>query len=151
MVTARGYSVVSNTPHSPPCAARYLRAAEALLAGDAAAGERLAPRIFLSTEDPSAVEFFQGLGGWEVSFTAVPRKPDARKSTTEYLAEIGPASEMLNSLVSLDLALACDAWVGTLTSNWCRLIDELRSTVRCKADKVYLDAQQDNPPADLDW
>jgi hypothetical protein len=41
--------------------------------------------------------------------------------------------------------------VGTLSSNWCRLIDELRATVRCKADRVYLDAQQENPPADLDW
>ena len=140
---------------------RYQRAAEALLAGGAAARDGLAPSIFLSTEDPSALAFFQGLTRWEVSFTAVPRRPDARRNATERLAWVGPASEMLNSLVSLDLALACDAWVGTLTSNWCRLIDELRSTVRCKADRVYLDVLLEDPPAwtplawksppNLDW
>jgi hypothetical protein len=53
--------------------------------------------------------------------------------------------------VNLDLALQCDAWIGTLSSNWCRLIDELRSTARCKAQGIYLDAQQDNPPGDLNW
>ena len=33
----------------------------------------------------------------------------------------------------------------------CRLIDELRSTVRCKADRVFMDAQQHNPPRDFGW
>lgn len=58
---------------------------------------------------------------------------------------------MLNSLLHLDLALQCDSFVGTLSSNWCRLIDELRSTVRCKAHVPYLDAQQDSLPYDVDW
>ncbi len=60
------------------------------------------------------------------SFNAVSRA----KSTLFYVAQIGGYEEMLNSLVNLDLALECDAWVGTLSSNWCRLIDELRATVR---------------------
>ncbi len=60
------------------CAPRYLRAAEALLAGGTATRDGLARSIFLSTEDPSAIAFFQGLAGWEVSFTHVPRKPDAK-------------------------------------------------------------------------
>ena len=55
--------------------------------------------IFLSTEDPSAVAYFQALEGWNVSFTHVPRKPDTHKSTMEYAREIGPATEMINSLV----------------------------------------------------
>ena len=58
---------------------------------------------------------------------------------------------MLNSLLHLDLALQCDGFVGTLSSNWCRLMDELRSTVRCKAHAPYLDAQQDSLPYDVDW
>ena len=31
------------------------------------------------------------------------------------------------------------AWVGTLASNWCSLIDELRSTVAAKAGSPYVD------------
>ena len=31
---------------------------------------------------------------------------------------MAPANEMVDSLLNLDLALRCDAWVGTLTSNW---------------------------------
>jgi hypothetical protein len=45
---------------------------------------------------------------------------------------------MLSSLFNLLLALRADAWVGTLTSNWCRLIDELRSTVAAKAAGPYV-------------
>jgi len=72
-------------------------------------------------------------------------------STLAHAAKIGPYEEMLNSLVSLDLALQCDGFVGTLSSNWCRLIDELRATVRCKAHAPYLDAQQEKLPYDVDW
>lgn len=67
------------------------------------------------------------------------------------VTQVGPANEMVDALLNLDLALACDAWVGTLTSNWCRLVDELRATLRCKAHGRYLDAQQGDPPEDLGW
>lgn len=66
-------------------------------------------------------------------------------------AQVGPANELVDSLLNLDLALRCDGWVGTLTSNWCRLVDELRATLRCKAHGRYLDAQQGDPPEDLGW
>ena len=117
------------------------RAAEMLFFAGAEA-HRLTRNVFLSTEDPGAVAYFKRLSQWNTSYTNVPRKPDTHKTTTAYAKEIGPANEMLNSLINLDLALECEGWVGTLTSNWCRLIDELRSTVRCKADKLYVDAQQ---------
>ncbi|BDA47771.1 hypothetical protein COCOBI_11-0280 [Coccomyxa sp. Obi] len=107
--------------------------------------------IFLSTEDPSTIEFFARQPLWDVSYANVTRKPDVSRSTLSYVAEIGGYEEMLNSLVNLDLALECDAWIGTLSSNWCRLIDELRATVRCKAHGPYLDAEQKNPPQDLNW
>jgi hypothetical protein len=107
--------------------------------------------MFLSTEDPATVDFFARQPLWNVSVADVPRKPDANRSTLDYVAEIGGYEEMLNSLANLDLALECDAWIGTLSSNWCRLIDELRATVRCKAHGAYLDAEQDNPPQDLNW
>jgi hypothetical protein len=32
-------------------------------------------------------------------------------------------------LLNLEYSAQCDAFVGTLASNWCRLTDELRATV----------------------
>ena len=94
----------------------YARAAEALYeAGAQTFG--LTRNIFLSTEDPAAVAYFRRLQGWNVSFTHVPRKPDAHKSTVEYTKEIGAANEMLNSLVSnaplpdcMAIHLECALW-----------------------------------------
>lgn len=54
--------------------------------------------------------------------------------------DLGSSSEeMLDCLVTLDLQLSCDGFVASFSSNWARLIQELRSTVRCKAHKVFLD------------
>ena len=49
-----------------------------------------------------------------------------RRSTWDYARERGFAAEYLDSLLNLELALECNGWIGTLSSNWCRLIDELR-------------------------
>ena len=32
-------------------------------------------------------------------------------------------------LLNLEYSLKCDAFIGTLASNWCRLVDEMRCTV----------------------
>lgn len=37
-------------------------------------------------------------------------------------------------------ALPATGWVGTIKSNWNRLLEKLRSTVRCKAQLAYIDA-----------
>ena len=97
--------------------AAYVSAAEALYERGART-HGLIRHIFLSTEDPGAVGYFKGLQGWNVSYTHVQRKPDVHKSTIDYTREIGASTEMLNSLVNLDLALQCDGFVGTLSSNW---------------------------------
>ena len=110
----------------------------------------LTRNIYLSTEDEETVRSFQQFTGWNVSYTDVQRYTDPELSPLSIAGRIGRANEMINSLVSLDLALQCDAFVMTLSSNWCRLIDELRATVRCKADRPFLDAQQDNALADYD-
>lgn len=51
----------------------------------------------------------------------------------------GYHEELLDGLLNLDLALQCDGFVSSFTSNWARLIEELRSTVRCKAGSMYVD------------
>jgi len=50
-----------------------------------------------------------------------------------------PWEEMRDSLAHLVAALHGDAFVGTRSSNWCRLIDELRSTVAGKAAAPFVD------------
>jgi hypothetical protein len=38
-------------------------------------------------------------------------------------------SEYISMLLNLEYSLQCDAYVGTLASNWCRIVDEMRATV----------------------
>ena len=120
--------------------------------------ERLRQQIFLSTEDSQTVAAFNARVDWDVQSVSLMRAPSADHDMTplEQTREImqtlmDPYEDMLNSLLNLDLALQCDAFVGTLSSNWCRLIDELRSTVWCKAHVPYADAQQESPPYDVNW
>lgn len=57
----------------------------------------------------------------------------------EYALQVGPVKDMLGSILNLQLALECSAWVGTFSSNWCRLIDQMRATVGCKAHLPFID------------
>jgi hypothetical protein len=50
--------------------------------------------------------------------------------------------EYFSMLLNLDYILRCDAYVCTTTSNFCRVIEELRATVASKANKHYLDVSQ---------
>jgi len=45
------------------------------------------------------------------------------------------------------LALKCDGFVGAFNSNWVRLIVELKSTIRGKAEAVFLDVD----PTGIKW
>ncbi|KAG0576738.1 hypothetical protein KC19_5G104100 [Ceratodon purpureus] len=130
--------------------ATFLRSAEAMVKRDP---EGLKHRIFLSTEDPKTVRWFSNLSDWTVEYTNVSR--DAYKDRTvgpeDFAAQIGWDEEFLNSLLSLQLALECDGFVGAITSNWNRLIDELRSTVRCKHDHLYVDVVQGFDVTDYNW
>lgn len=106
----------------------------------------LSRHVFLSTEDPATVTYFTNASRkWLTSWVDMPRKPDRNTPNLVYMAQHGYAEEMLDSLLNLDLALQCDGFVGTFASNWGRLIDEMRSTVRCKAHKVFWDVGRDSP------
>ena len=107
--------------------------------------------IFLSTEDPQTVQYFKQLQNWTVLTMDVSRPKDEVVSPVDFAKRIGADEEFLNSLVNLDLALECSAWVGTIRSNWNRLIEELRSTVRCKAHLPYVDAGSGWDLPRYDW
>jgi hypothetical protein len=117
----------------------YLRLAKELLEKFPDIATR---NIFFSTEDPNSVQFFAKVTNWKVSWTNVSRVDDSTISPMDYAARIGWTEEFLNSLLSLELALECDAFVGMYSSNWNRLINELRSTVKCKAHFPYVDVHQ---------
>lgn len=123
----------------------YLQSAEALVSRYPSELKR---RIFLSTEDPDAISFFSKLTNWTVlwtNVTRVPRNPDITDPNTalnNFASRFGWDEEFINSLLNLDVALECDGFVGHLGSHWNRLIDELRSTVRCQYNRVYVDVVQ---------
>ncbi|XP_024387154.1 uncharacterized protein [Physcomitrium patens] len=105
-------------------------------------------KIFLSTEDPETVGFFSKLDNWKVQYTTVSRVATDGNVTHPNLAlnnfasRYGWDEEFINSILNLQIALECDGFVGQLSSNWNRLIDELRSTVRCKYNQMYVDVVQ---------
>ncbi len=103
-------------------------------------GQALHKQLFISTEDMSVLDYFRNWTSWDVQWANTSNfKPDTSVSSMTYARQLGPDIDMVSSLLNLQLALECGAWVGTLSSNWCRLIDELRSTVACKADMPFLD------------
>lgn len=132
---------------SPPVANELYESAAQLLHSRAAGGPTpLQQRLFVSTEDASAVDFFVNQTSWEVEWAETGLlKQDKEVGTIEYARRFGAVNDMTGSLLNLRLALECNAWVGTLSSNWCRLIDELRSTVGCKAHLPFADPAQTNP------
>ena len=48
--------------------------------------------------------------------------------------------EIMNVLLDMQYSMQAEAYVGVLTSNFGRMLDYLRATVGCKANRVYLDA-----------
>lgn len=113
--------------------------------------ETLRKTIFLSTEDSQTVEYFTKAKGWNTFFVEVDRFTEHSISPLQHADKIGRSGEFLNSMLNLQLALECDAWIGTMSSNWCRLIDELRSTQACKSDGVFLDAATNTTTPSLHW
>lgn len=119
---------------------RYVAAAERHLGGGSRAG-------FLSTEDPEVVDDARyNHREWHMRYVSVRRDnlPPMERANL-----LGGATEMLLSLLQLFVALECDAWVCTRESNWCRLIDELRSTVAGKAgaSERYVEVGDTTPTA----
>jgi hypothetical protein len=109
----------------------YIQAASMMVKANPLAFARRA--LFLSTEDPSAIDETgamirdgeQGLTHWAFSWYDVPR---ANSNGPEQLSAFSLPRAVLTRiwLLQLLIALECDAWVGTRGSNWNRLIDELR-------------------------
>jgi hypothetical protein len=73
---------------------------------------------------------------------------DAWSASLTADAHLCPVSreEIIAVLLDMDYGLQAEAYVGVLTSNFGRVLDYLRATVGCKANRVYLDVLHGTNP-----
>jgi hypothetical protein len=109
------------------------------------------PMFFLVMTHSLCLSVSVCLSTAQVYSTNLTLKPDKNKMNLDYAREYGYQQEWFDSFVNLDLALRCDGFIGTLSSNWCFIIDVLRATLRCKAGGVYIDPSQDQPYGSAMW
>jgi hypothetical protein len=117
-------------------------------------------RIFLSTEDPSAIDemsesIMKGtstrINSFLLNWWDVPRE---NSNGPEQLAKFNSLPKAQLTLVwwlQLLLALECDAWIGTRGSNWNRLIDELRCVWVAKCQNIYSEVGDVNRWENVAW
>lgn len=93
------------------------------------------------TELQAALELARAgtASSWDVAFFRANRTNEALSVRKR---RFGIRSVVIESLVNLELFLEADAWICTLASSWCSLIDELRMTVAGKASSPYIDLMQ---------
>jgi len=111
-------------------------------------------KIFVSTDDPNAIEWIRKnrtspFLQWEVWWNNLERK-----ATTKFFWHleglVTPRGQLCRRhLLELLMALECDAWIGTRSSNWNRLIDELRCIWVPKCSHPYLEVGRKDP--DFNW
>jgi len=107
--------------------------------------------LFFNSEDPNVVEqaqYWAKQHNWQFFTTDIVNRTlsTAKSFTTQhhYLE-----NEYLTMILNLQFSLQCDAWICTLASNYCRVIDELRATIGGKANFPYADLSREtcrNPP-----
>lgn len=105
-------------------------------------------RLLVNTDDDADLrEIFERVGQWAAHgkgwLLASPevlycRANRTNKGLVARLHRFGVRSVLLESLVNLELFLEADAFVCSLASGWCRLIDLLRSTVAGKASASFV-------------
>jgi hypothetical protein len=104
--------------------------------------------IFLASEDSKVID---GMLKWQqksttynLAYTNVFDRHGlyAEKSASErrqFGRENHHPDEYLSMMLNVHYLLRSTAWICTMSSNFCRVIDELRATVAAKADHPYLD------------
>lgn len=111
--------------------------------------------VFVSTEDPAVILQTQSeavMGDWSTLTYSMPRFNDYNgpaDQLNKLSSKISPGRLTRLHILQLLMALECDAWIGTLLSNWNRLIDELRTTWVGKLQHPYVEAGPD--PTNYEW
>ena len=97
---------------------------------------RVTKNLFLSTEDAAVISeaATQPGGAWSAFFSDIPRE------NNNGYTQMKLADNMMHlHLLQLYMTLECDAWIGTLASNWNRLISELRCVWLPKCGAPYIE------------
>ncbi|CAK0874658.1 unnamed protein product [Prorocentrum cordatum] len=98
--------------------------------------------LFFNTEDEVEVRRAMSLAegkssqAWDVSFCTANR---TNEGIITRKRKFGIRNIVIESLLNLELFLEADAWICTLASAWCAIIDELRMTVGGKASAPFID------------
>lgn len=114
--------------------------------------------IFLSTDDPEVIaeaEIFGKNNGWKILYTNLfdratqTARLDWNAQHQKGTRAVHDDLEYISMILNLQYALKCEAWVCTIASNSCRLIDELRATIGGKANRHFADISEEtcsHPP-----
>eukprot|EP01038_Epipyxis_sp_PR26KG_P014108 gene14108-18929_t len=111
--------------------------------------------FFITTEDPAVLKEADEWGkanNWKILYTNLFHREDLTAYYTwAEQHERGKANkhddlEYTSMLLNLYYSLRCEAWVCTMASNSCRVIDELRATIGAKANRVYADISKETCP-----
>jgi hypothetical protein len=118
--------------------------------------------LFVTTEDPVVLkqaEAFGAQNNWRIVYTNLfDRAKQTAVKTWDEQHKRGTVAvhddlEYLSMLLNLEQALQCEAWVCTLASNSCRIMDELRTTVAAKSNRYFADLSTEtceDPPCVAD-
>lgn len=114
--------------------------------------------LFITTEDPAVLAEADAWGkanNWHITYTNLfDRAAQTAYKTWDEQHKRGTRAvhdnlEYISMLLNLQYSVQSEAWVCTMASNSCRLIDELRVTVGGKANRFYADLSGetcDDPP-----
>jgi hypothetical protein len=104
--------------------------------------------LFITTEDPAVLkeaEEWGTINHWNIVYTNLfDRSIQTAYKTWEEQHRKGTRAihddlEYFSMLLNLQYAVQCEAWICTLASNSCRIIDEMRATIGGKANRQYAD------------
>mmetsp|Transcript_2120 Transcript_2120/g.3747 ORF Transcript_2120/g.3747 Transcript_2120/m.3747 type:complete len:468 (+) Transcript_2120:35-1438(+) len=125
------------------------------------------PVMFVGSEDPEVIDSALTWGvenNWRILYSNLfdRRSVSAYLNATEQAAHRVSGTfktdewEYFSMILNLDSHIQCSAFVCTMRSNYCRLIDELRATVGGKVNRQYADytlqpPAVDSPKSSIDW
>merc|ERR1712217_77674 len=105
-----------------------------------------AKSLYVGTDDAKVVEEAVSVAknGWTVAYMNVTRL-QKRMSLMKLQKKMGPKQMVMESVLNLESLMQSDGFICTWTSNWCRLVDEMRMTVAMKADHLSLEVSKHCP------
>lgn len=99
-------------------------------------------RIYLGSDDPDVLE--EAKSSLDMIYVNVSRL-SKRMPLMKVSEKLGAKQVVMESLLNLQLLMESDAFICTWTSNWCRLVDEMRMTVAMKATYLSLEVNKHCP------